>query len=109
MTWERKKRHGPVDLPMIAPPLTIIQVDLLEHVFTFEYNYKVSQLRLQCKKHTLPQVDLIYNLAKFVKEEDGPKSLLIVYYAGHGTPGHVAGGLELFGFVASYCFGLLLD
>ena len=37
------------------------------------------------------------HLANFVLEEDGPRTLLIVYYAGHGKPGHRPGHLELAG------------
>ena len=34
-------------------------------------------------------------MATFVANEDRPKRLLIVYYAGHGTPGNIEGHLEL--------------
>ena len=38
-------------------------------------------------------------VANFVLEEDGLDTLLIVYYAGHGSPGAKPGHLQLFGYV----------
>lgn len=45
----------------------------------------------------LAQVQLLSHISNFVLKEDGPHTLLIVYYAGHGTPGPSPGGLELSG------------
>ena len=35
--------------------------------------------------------------ANFVGDYDGPNTLFIVYYAGHGKPGKIHGDLEMFG------------
>lgn len=36
-------------------------------------------------------------VSQFLMDEDGPRKLLIVYYAGHGKPGPGPGQLELIG------------
>ena len=37
------------------------------------------------------------HLAEFVYDEDDPRTLLIVYYAGHGAPGACMGHFNLSG------------
>lgn len=45
------------------------------------------------------QVQANKHLADFVYDHDGANTLLIIYYAGHGQPGDVPGGLHLTGSV----------
>jgi len=45
----------------------------------------------------LPQNQLNKFLADFVYDEDGEKTLLMIYYAGHGLPTPEPGGLRLTG------------
>ena len=45
----------------------------------------------------LLQVQLVWHVAQFVMKEDGVNTLLILYYAGHGTPGPRPGALKLSG------------
>lgn len=78
------------------------EVDDLKIVFEGKLGYhvtiaKLSRESLEPQGRTL-QVDVNYEVAKFVKEHDGPNSLLIVYYAGHGKPGTRYGDLEIHGF-----------
>jgi hypothetical protein len=55
-------------------------------VFQDKYHYKVHEILLEDRVDKLVQVQLNGALAKFVEQEDGPNTLLIVYYAGHGVP-----------------------
>ena len=75
------------------------KVDRLAHVWQDIYHYKVTRSRLKSNEGKLPQVQINKDIATFVWEEDSPSTLLIVYYAGHGTPGLVPGHLELSGSV----------
>ncbi|KAL8818522.1 MAG: hypothetical protein Q9223_002864 [Gallowayella weberi] len=73
------------------------EVDELARTFREMYNYKVQNVKLKCQGDRLPQVQVNKSIADFVYHEDGPSTLLIVYYAGHGTPGQRPGSLELTG------------
>lgn len=66
-------------------------------MFRDTYRYKVQNVRLKSNGVHLPQVQVNKSMADFVFEEDGPSTLLLVYYAGHGTPGQRPGNLELTG------------
>jgi hypothetical protein len=48
------------------------------------------------------QVQINKHLADFVYDEDEEDTLLIIYYAGHGTPDSVTGRLLLAGYVTNY-------
>ncbi|KAL8792868.1 MAG: hypothetical protein Q9195_004510 [Heterodermia aff. obscurata] len=77
------------------------EVDDLKNVLELKFGYhatiaKLSRETLEPRGRKL-QVDVNYEVAKFVKEHDGPNNLLIVYYAGHGRPGTRFGDLELLG------------
>ena len=67
----------------------------LGNVFKDVFNYRVSSVSLSTKVETLAQVQVNHHIANFVHQEDGPATLLIVYYAGHGTPSNIPGRLEL--------------
>ncbi|KAL8690272.1 MAG: hypothetical protein Q9224_004441 [Gallowayella concinna] len=73
------------------------EVDALARMFRETYNYKVQNVKLKCQGDRLAQVQVNKSIADFIYEEDGPSTLLIVYYAGHGTPGQRQGFLELTG------------
>lgn len=75
------------------------QVKQLGNVFEDLFNYKVSRVRLSTMIERLPQVQVNHYITNFVFYEDSPATLLIIYYAGHGSPGNTPGGLELSRFV----------
>ncbi|KAI4270249.1 MAG: hypothetical protein L6R38_007192 [Xanthoria sp. 2 TBL-2021] len=69
----------------------------LARMFRDTYKYQVQNVRLKSNGDRLPQVLVNKTIADFVYENDGPSTLLLVYYAGHGTPGQRQGSLELTG------------
>ena len=73
------------------------EVDKLARVFRETFQYDVHNARLKADTQMTAQVQINLIVAQFVADEDRPKKMLIVYYAGHGTPGHMPGHLELFG------------
>lgn len=80
------------------------KIKQLSNVFEEEFHYKVSSIQLSTTARELPQVQVNFYIAEFVHREDGPATLLIVYYAGHGVPTDTPGGLELSRFFKkSYC------
>jgi Caspase domain len=81
----------------LAAILTLKQVSNLEEVLSKQYNYRVFKTQLDITLPTRPQVLINYEVANFVKEQDAEDTLLILYYAGHGTPGRSPGQLRLFG------------
>ena len=56
--------------------------NLLENTF----RYKVKRVLLKNDSTHRPPLQLTRHITDFVWEEDGPGTLLIVYYAGHGAP-----------------------
>lgn len=75
------------------------EVSKLKKTFEDHFNYgaQVGYLDASAKQTLQVQVNGI--VANFVKDYDGPNTLLIVYYAGHGKPGNYFGSLNLFGSV----------
>ncbi|KAL8942351.1 MAG: hypothetical protein Q9216_001733 [Gyalolechia sp. 2 TL-2023] len=71
------------------------EVDELARVWREVYRYKVRNIRLKCSGGKLAQVQINKTIADFVYDEDSSSTLLLVYYAGHGTPGPQPGRLEL--------------
>lgn len=63
----------------------------------FYYNTQVQYLDTTIEGRL--QVRVNHIVATFVHDHDGPNTLLIVYYAGHGRPGGDYGDLELMGSV----------
>lgn len=62
------------------------EVKELGDVFINDYNYTVRE---ECiKPGPCPQHQVSCILSKFVMDFDDKDTLLIVYYAGHGSPGH---------------------
>lgn len=73
------------------------EIDDLKKTFENRFNYHAEIKYLDITTRLQVHVNAI--VATFVKDHDGPNTLLIVYYAGHGKPGSEYGDLELFGFV----------
>lgn len=72
------------------------EVDTLSAVLRDTFGYEVIPALLECNgKRAQAQVNHL--VAQFMYQHDGPNNLLIVYFAGHGTPGSVFGHLELAG------------
>ena len=82
---------------------TRVEVESLKATFEDRFNYhvEIKNLELSSRK-SLSSLEVRVNglVAKFVDDHDGPSSLLVVYYAGHGRPGTQYGDLELFRYVA---------
>lgn len=72
------------------------EMDRLRSTFEgrFEYHTKVQYLDTNVGKRLAVRINSI--VAGFVDRHDGPKTLLIVYYAGHARPAENFGGLQLF-------------
>ena len=77
------------------------EVEDLKATFENDFNYHATIEYLDITFEQRIQVRLNAKVAAFVGAHDGPNTLLIVYYAGHGRPGQKYGHLELFGFVKS--------
>ena len=77
------------------------EVDNLKATFEDRFNYHTEIKYLDTTFEQKLQVRVNTIVAAFVGEHDGPNTLLIVYYAGHGRPGGEYGSLELFGFVTN--------
>lgn len=73
------------------------EINDLKTTFENRFNYHAEIKYLDITTRLQVHVNAI--VATFVKDHDGPNTLLIVYYAGHGKPGSEFGDLELFGFV----------
>ena len=85
------------------------EVDDLKAIFENRFNYHAEIKYLDTTIEQRLQIRLNAIVANFVNEHDGPNTLLIVYYAGHGRPGGKYGNLELFGCVThGYCIARLL-
>ena len=78
------------------------EVNRLRSVLENQFNYHVQVQLLDNYVDNKLQVRVNRIVADFVDEHDGPNTLLIVYYAGHGRPGSYYGSLELFGSAANY-------
>ncbi|KAI4142043.1 MAG: hypothetical protein LQ341_003332 [Variospora aurantia] len=73
---------------------TTEEVSQLKAVFAEKFGYHVTIYYLDAKQEKRLQVQVNAQVAIFVDKHDGPNSLLIVYYAGHGKPGEYFGHLE---------------
>ena len=76
---------------------TTKEVNDLKLVFEERFRYHTTTEYLDNNKQQKLQVQLNSKVAAFVGANDGPNTLLIVYYAGHGKPGKIHGDLEMFG------------
>ncbi|KAL8754706.1 MAG: hypothetical protein Q9199_004154 [Rusavskia elegans] len=76
---------------------TTSEVNDLRRVFEVVFGYHATTEFLDANSKQKLQVQVNARVAKFVEDCDGPNTLLIVYYAGHGLPGQFFGDLELTG------------
>ncbi|KAI4221144.1 MAG: hypothetical protein L6R36_007112 [Xanthoria steineri] len=76
---------------------TTREVEDLRKVFVEDFGYHATTEYLNAESKQKLQVQVNARVAKFVEVYDGPDTLLIVYYAGHGRPGDFYGELELTG------------
>ena len=76
---------------------TTEEVDALRLVLENRFKYRTTTEHLDNDNKKRLQVQLNSKVAAFVDANDGPNTLLIVYYAGHGKPGEIRGDLEMFG------------
>lgn len=58
----------------------------LADVFENIFRYKVTRKLLNSKTNKLPHQQLMKYIADFLYDEDQRRTLLLVYYAGHGSP-----------------------
>ena len=78
------------------------QVSELARVLENTFHYKVIRRLLNSNLEQLPHHQLMKYTADFLYEEDAHGTLLLVYYAGHGSSrsaGNGRHGLTLFGYV----------
>ncbi|KAL8903572.1 MAG: hypothetical protein Q9171_007359 [Xanthocarpia ochracea] len=73
------------------------EVDDLESVLVNDFGYHATRVQLNGNSKQKLQIKVNAKIADFVDKHDGPNTLLIVYYAGHGSPGESFGILELKG------------
>ncbi len=78
---------------------TTEEVNALRSLLEKRFRYQTTMEHLDNNIKLKLQVQLNTKVAAFVGANDGPKTLLIVYYAGHGKPGKFHGDLEMFGSV----------
>ena len=69
------------------------QVDQLGRLFKRRYKFRVTERKLNTQKSAQLQIHM--HLATWVCNEDDENTLLILYYAGHGTPDRGTGRLLL--------------
>ncbi|MCJ1229928.1 hypothetical protein MMC12_006599 [Toensbergia leucococca] len=73
------------------------EVNALGAVFEETFNFQVQCERLKQHKNKTAQAYINKIVADWVWEYDGPRTLLIVYFAGHGRKGAKPGDLHLAG------------
>ncbi len=71
------------------------EVERLKLVFEERFHYNTRTEYISTKTGPNLQVQINGKIAAFVADNDGPHTLLVVYYAGHGRPGSYYGALEL--------------
>jgi len=77
--------------------VTRAEVHRLKEVLEDKFNYNAH---IEAIDNSIPQklqVQINAKVAAFVAAHDGPNTLLIVYYAGHGKPGEHFGDLQFLG------------
>ena len=86
------------------------EVSKLRNTLEGRFCFHTQNSYLDTKNEKRLQVQVNSLVASFICAHDGPNTLLIVYYAGHGRPGDRYGHLILHGLVRqSYCAGKLLN
>ena len=72
------------------------EVDRLRSIFEQRLNYHTQIEYLDTTVEEKLQIRINRIMASFVGAHDGPNTLLIVYYAGHGRPAEKFGGLKIY-------------
>ncbi len=86
------------------------EVSKLSNTFQERFNFHTQIEYLDMAHESKLQVQVNAKVAYFIYDHDGPRTHLIVYYAGHGRPGSYYGNLELFGSVElALCFAPSLN
>ena len=98
LCWEEKSD----DLTVKA------EVERLKAVLENRFHYEAYIEPMDNNVEQGLQVCVNAIVANFVRNNDGPDNLLIVYYSGHGRPGRSLGDLELFGSVRKSSIGFCL-
>ena len=83
-------------------PRLMIQVAALANVLENEMHFKVTRALLNNDGKHLAHLQVVHHIVEFLWDEDGPQTLLLFYYAGHGSPKSLRGkshGLTLTGSV----------
>ena len=78
---------------------THCEIEDLKIVFEKHFNYNTTVEYLDANQGSSLQLQVNCIVASFARMHNGPNTLLIVYYAGHGKPGDFHGDLKLFGSV----------
>ena len=73
------------------------EVKELGEVFKHTYNFDVESKHIKEDPDKKAQAQVNSIVANWVLEKDTPKSLCIVYFAGHGRPGTIPGHLKIKG------------
>ena len=79
---------------------TKTEVETLKAVFETQFGYHTTVGHLNAHVENKLQAQLKLKIALFVESYDGPDTLLLIYYAGHGRPGGENGDLYLYGLVS---------
>ena len=74
------------------------EIDDLTQVFQETYNYHVTRKEIKKREKKKAQTQINAIVANWVDQYDGLKTLLVVYFAGHGKPGKQMGELALSGY-----------
>ena len=77
------------------------EIDRLQSVLEEKFHYLTEIKTLDSKTPQKLQVQVNKFIADFVWDHDGPNTLLMVYYAGHGKQGDFYGAMELIGYFGS--------
>lgn len=68
------------------------QVADLANVLENKMHFKVTRALLTNDVNHLAQIQVAHHIINFIYNEDGPRTLLLFYYAGHGSPKSMRGG-----------------
>lgn len=70
----------------------IVQVERLANVLEDKMHFKVTKALLTNDAIHPAHLQVEYHIVNFLWAEDGPQTLLLFYYAGHGSPESKRGG-----------------
>ena len=70
----------------------MLQVADLANVLVNKMHFKVTRALLINDVDHLAQIQVAKHIINFIYNEDGARTLLLFYYAGHGSPKSMRGG-----------------